>query len=564
PMWLLRGFGQLRRGRAGRRAKIVHVSTRYTPFSSRVDEWIQVNPGTYGALALGMAHVIISEERYDPDFIDGFTLGFREVVEIDGAFEPGFRDHVLENYSPEKVSSITGVPEKTIIRLSEEFASAKPGVTYGGDGPASYSNAVTELVAIHCLNALVGSIDVPGGIMIQSSPPLKIPKSPEADPLFANNLKQRRLDGLRQVAGLSLYSTASRLPSRLSGSFPYPVEILMLVDLNPVEDLPDSGSWKKALSTFPFVVSFSNFIDETSKLADLIIPPGTFLERWDGKSVDSSTGFPVWGLSRPIFETPLGGMDLSSVILGLTNKMGGRLADLFPWNSSEELLREMASGLKLSPGQSDPWDELVDKGYWSDGPYSFGHQRQVYKTRGNRFNFFMYPLKAAAAELFESGFKSPGATEDGLQPTDFLPNHLSPEFAESGPDYPLHLELFGTTITGHGRFSFLEGLREIQELGINKSWGRWLLMNPDTAEKFRLKEDTEVWVESSTGKILALAKRLEGMREDSVGLVFGQGRGDERRDPRFKATAFSLLAELISPLGGGYSWGGTRVRVYKA
>lgn len=560
PMWFLRSFGPLRRGHAGRRAKIVHVSTRYSSFSSKIDEWVRINPGTYGALALGMANVIISEEKYDMDFIDSKTLGFRETLEIDGTARPGFKDHVLANYSPENVSRITGVPVETIIRLSEEFAAARPAVAYGGDGAASYSNAVTELVAIHSLNALVGSIDVPGGVMIQRAPRLKVPERGSINPLFANNLKQERVDGRRDVGDLSLYPATSGLTTRLAEKSPYPVKMMILADFNPLADMPNSDGWAKAIREIPFVVSFSNFLDESSRLADLVVPTGTFLERWDGKTVDSSTGFAVFGLSRPVVNPPFEQIGLSEFVLELAAKMRSGMAEVFPWKSTEELLREMVSELNVKPGESDPWNELSKKGFWSDGPYSFGHQKEVFNTRGNRFNFYMYRMEKAGRELFDIGFKSPQATMDGLSLTDFLPNHVPPELDESGQEYPLDLELFGTTVSGHGKNGFLDCLREIPELDLNKSWGRWVVINSRTAAKYGLGNDYKVRVKSARGEITASVKILEGIPDESAGLIFGQGRraGDFEDNP---GSEFSLLSERQSNIGGGICWNGTKVNI---
>lgn len=560
PMWFLKSFGRLRRGRAGRRAKIVHVSTRYSPFSSKIDEWVRVNPGTYGALALGMAHVIISEERYDTEFIESRTLGFRETLEIDGTRRPGFKDHILKNYTPEIVSGITGVPVETIVRLGEEFAGARPGVAYGGDGPASYSNAVTELVAIHTLNALVGSIDVPGGVMIQRTPRLKYQTNGMTNPLFANNLEQERVDGRRDVSGLPLYSGTSGLTTRLTDTSPYPIKMMLLADFNPVVRMPDSKGWERALKEIPFVVSFSDFLDETSRLADLVIPTGTFLERWDGKTVDSSTGFAVFGLSRPVIEPRFAQIGFTDFLIRLAEKMGSGMDKAFPWKSSEALLKDLVSDLSTKPGESDPWSELTRKGFWSEGPYSFGHQREVFNTRGNRFSFFMYGMERAGRELFEIGFAGLGATTDGLAPTDFLANHIPPELDDSGRDYLLDLEIFGTTVTGHGRHGFLDCLREIQELGLNKNWDRWVLISRPTAKSLGLADGDKVMVKSARGSITGFVKVLGGMPDGTAGLIFGQGRRiDDSEDG--PGSEFSLLPDSRSIIGGGVCWNGAKVNI---
>ena len=238
------------------------------------------------------------------------------------------------------------------------------------------------------------------------------------------------------------------------------------------------------------------------------------------------------------------------------------MAETFPWKSTEALLKEMVSDLNVNPGESDPWSELVKKGFWSGGAYSFGHQQEVFNTRGNRFNFYMYKMETAGRELFEAGFKSPGATGDGLSSTDYLPNHISPEFNESGQEYPLDLEIFGTAVSGHGRYAFLDCLREIQELDLNKSWGKWVLVNHNTAGQLGLKDNDRVLVKSARGEVAGSIKVLGGMPDNTAGLIFGQGwRIDRHEDGR--AAEFSLLSGCQSHIGGEICWNGTKVKIVR-
>ena len=72
------GYGFLRRGRPGVRGKLVHIEPRFSMTASKADQWIPINPGTDGALALGIAYWIIKEKKYDQQFIDSHTFGFED------------------------------------------------------------------------------------------------------------------------------------------------------------------------------------------------------------------------------------------------------------------------------------------------------------------------------------------------------------------------------------------------------------------------------------------------------------------------------------------------------
>ncbi|MFQ6089705.1 MAG: molybdopterin-dependent oxidoreductase, partial [Candidatus Methanofastidiosia archaeon] len=133
---LLKAFGHLRRERI-LRAKIVQVDTRFSVSAAKADEWIPIKPGTDGALALGFAHVILREKLYDEEFLEN-TQGFDL-----------FKELVLEEYSPETVSKITGILKETIERIAIEFAETKPQIALGGRGAGMQTNGIYNRMAIH-------------------------------------------------------------------------------------------------------------------------------------------------------------------------------------------------------------------------------------------------------------------------------------------------------------------------------------------------------------------------------------------------------------------------------
>ena len=157
----LRKWGKIRRERPNR-VKVVVVHRRYSLTAANADEWLPLQPGTDAALAMAIAHVILREDLYDTAFINQWTEGF-----------DAYRKLVLSQYSPKAVSSLTGLPAEEIERIAREFATAKPALAIRGKAAINWPNGSYTSYAIFCLNALVGSIDVPGGVLYQENPKYK-------------------------------------------------------------------------------------------------------------------------------------------------------------------------------------------------------------------------------------------------------------------------------------------------------------------------------------------------------------------------------------------------------
>ena len=120
PVRQVRAFANLRQGTPGRRARIVHVDPRLSVSAAKADEWVPIRPGTDGALALGIAHVIVSEGLYDKAFVEERTFGFEDWRDGAGPMRLGFKSLVQAEYRPESVAAITGVPVATITRVARE------------------------------------------------------------------------------------------------------------------------------------------------------------------------------------------------------------------------------------------------------------------------------------------------------------------------------------------------------------------------------------------------------------------------------------------------------------
>src|SRR4030067_2104859 len=141
PVYFNRIYGVLKEERTRTGLKMVHVDARMSQAGRNATEWVQIRPGSMGVLALGLAYVILRDKIYDQAFIDRYTQDFRQGGE-------DFWALVTRDYSPIRVSEITGVPAQTILRLAREFSAANPPlVVAGGSTDASETGLPNEGVA---------------------------------------------------------------------------------------------------------------------------------------------------------------------------------------------------------------------------------------------------------------------------------------------------------------------------------------------------------------------------------------------------------------------------------
>ena len=133
-----------------RGAKVVVIDPVRTRTAQKADWHIPIRPGTDGALALGMMHVIVDEALVDVDYVEKYTVGYAELKER------------VREYTPELVSQITGVPAADVRRLAREYATVQPSVIRIGVAIERHAGGGQTVRALSCLPALVGAWRRPG------------------------------------------------------------------------------------------------------------------------------------------------------------------------------------------------------------------------------------------------------------------------------------------------------------------------------------------------------------------------------------------------------------------
>ncbi|OGQ79839.1 MAG: hypothetical protein A3F90_20590 [Deltaproteobacteria bacterium RIFCSPLOWO2_12_FULL_60_19] len=561
PVHNAQAFARLRRSSERPRGWFIQVDPRRSPTAIKADRWIPIVPGTDGILALGIANAIIREGLYDREFVEEHTFGFEDWVDGSGKRHLGFKELVLRDYGLLAVSAATGVAVRSILEIARSLASIKPAVVIGERGPAYGADDLHTRMAIHSLNALVGNIGVPGGLLIQGELPLAPLPVAKKDEIAKRGLAQPRIDGAGEEQYLLTADTPQLLPERILKKNPYPVNALFLFATNPLANHPAKEAFAEAMKQIPFIVSFSPFLDESTAMADLILPDHTYLERWQDDQVTHLAGFTCFSLAQPAASPLHQTRNTADTMLGVAKALGGSVAESLPWEKYEELLREGVKGLFQAgrgyvttlhaeeslrkvlerqgywvPEFKDYdgfWKALLQRGAWWDPTGIPVSRKALLKTASGKFEFYSTALK----EVVDKAVKREGKTgpffsalgagkeEDLL----FLPAvPIAP--AEETKSFPLRLNTYRllSRPTGGGRNQ--PWLLEQPAVHVEASWEGWVEIHPATAAAAGIKEHDSVWVESAKGKIKLPAKLYSGTLPDIVHIPLFGGEGPNPND----------------------------------
>ena len=575
PVQALSAYGQFRRGNPEYRGKLVQIEPRLSITGIKADEWIPIQPGTEGMLALAIAAMMIKEGLYNKDFVSNLTSGFENWTDTSGKERLGFKEFVLSEYAPDSVSRRTGVPIGSIIRLAREFASNHPSLAI------SFRDRPFHQMAVAVLNGLVGNIDMPGGVLIPRTVPLQSLPPLGKDAVAQRGLQADRLDGWKR-SSLMLQQPYLFARNLISGK-PYRPEALFLYYTNPLFSNPDPDLFSKAFAQIPLIVSFSPYMDDTTSFSDLILPDRTPLERWQDDPVFLNNGFPVLGIRQPVIEPLYQTKATGDVLLHLAKSLGGEIQKAFPWSDFKEILlygvkgvfdakRGDTFGLQFEQawtrllergGWAAPsyrtfeefWKQLQEKGGWWDPIYDFKEWDRVFRTPSKKFEFYAQTLQQIL----------PSAVSKEMKDFSYLPHWEKPTKEMDEKTYPFHLRTFETMALAGSRNANQPWLEPIFGPNLFDRWETWVEINPETAERLGILDRDWVWVESPVGKTKVRARIYKGAMPDVVSIPFGNGHQSGGRWAKgLGENPYQLLGDELDPLTGYPIRGTTRVKIYKA
>jgi anaerobic selenocysteine-containing dehydrogenase len=564
PARMQLAFGNWRSKAEGNGARIVQVETRGSLSSSKADDWLAVTPGTEAALALGLAQVIVSEGYYDRSFVNQYSYGFDEFSRL-----------LQRNYTPEKVAAITGVTREKISALARDFSQTKPAVALSGWGQGRMQGSVYDFLAVQSLNGLVGSLHKPGGVTKRPSVPLAPWPEVVLDAMSLEGEKEPRLDVASEVQSSLPTSLFYNLVTNMNQGKPYPTQMLWVYEANPAHDLADVEPFIESLSKIETVVSFSSFMDETTQLADLVLPGPTYLERLEDVLTPPGLQYPVFGLSTPVLMPQFATIHPGDILIRLAKSLGGGVASSFPWPDYEAALKQRVEGLaqkdsgrvadevgvepwkggigsKLEPNYDsfdDLWDKLVEYGCWFDTSANMPSWDSAFKTPSGKFEFYSQKMR-------QIGIRGNDIT--------YLPHFEQVKPAGNPADYPLLLMPYETLIITNGPLAnapFMTKMLFDFELKGNDCF---VDINAKTAANLGLKEGDRVAVQTERGSLEVRVHVSGNARPDVIFIPTGLGHSGFDSYIRGKGVnANEILVAQQDKTTGLATWWGTRVKIYK-
>ena len=512
PVSQSRAYGDMRQGRRGVRGHFVHVDPRLSQTGASADEWVPIRPGTEGVLALGIAHVVI-RDKVRPAVADRATAAIA-----------GWKDG-LPDYAPERVEEMTGVKANRVERLAREFAGGpsvlpqvrtQPGVAVIGGAALAHTNGLFNALAINALNALVGSVGVPGGLAF----------TPQLDILAAAKMTGRPTPAasLRQWAADALSSASS-------------VQALLVDGVNPVFTAPRAWKLRDALAKVPFIVSFGSFLDETSVMADLILPDHSFLESFTGAVPESGSAMAVVSAAGPVMKPLHQTRATTDVLLDVGRQLEKPIE--LPWQTFEEMLTASFAALPAMTEGSDAWTDAQEKGGW------WGEIPAAVRLKPDTAS----PVRLKADTT---------SVVSGLSRT-------QPEFDGDAAQYPFHFLPYPSNQFLDGSTAHLPWLQEMPDPLTSAMWSSWVEINPATAAKLGIAQGDVVDVTSAHGTVQTAAFLSPGIAPDVLAMPAGQGHTTFTRYASGRgANPVDLLAPVTEETTGAVAWAATRVKIARA
>lgn len=504
---------------------VIVIDPRRTAPAKNATHWLQLRPGTDGALALAMLHVVVQEDIVDHEFVDAYTVGYEEL-----------KTYLLD-YPPEWAANITRVPAETIRAAARTYASTAPASILWGNAIDMSACSFQTARSIMILRAITGNIDRPGGDIICVTPPGVRMKSQFVNSEITGKLllplqqHRRTLDGKNSDVPLSfLQKTGLSLLNRVIRKFypkivmrssqrpmatqlkilnklkspayplnpvvhppkfwesiitgdPYRLKALWILGSNPLATMTNPLMIERALPLLEYIVVSEMFMTPTAQYADLVLPTTMWLEQDDVVNCLKQWCVLARRKVAQVGET----RDDREVMIDLAHRLG--LDHAFPWRNYHSFLTTMLQDTGLT------FEEFCEKGILIGDMQYEKYKQSGFSTPSKKFEIYSETLK-----------------ELGVSP---LPVYREPintplSTPKLTKDYPLIL----TTGAKVRNFFHSEG-RQLQMLRKGNP-DPLVEIHPSTAASLGINEGEWVWIETNAGRITMRAKLFDGIAPDVV------------------------------------------------
>lgn len=541
--------------------QIVAVDPRFTDSAAAfAHQWIPIRPGTDAAMLIAMAHVILSENLQDDDFISTHTTGFS-----------AYRDYLLGKEdgipkTPRWAEKITAVPAEVITDLARRYATQKPGALIAGWGPARTATGEQYARAANVLTAITGNIGINGGYAagfmraydsretkylrpqdsgrsmdkskgIPSDNPVEDGALPRKDSLY-------KLSGGTNCTSARIHFSKiyDAILSGKKGGYPVDPKMAYIAASNMLNQHPNTNLGVKALQSLEFIVVHEQFMTATAKFADILLPVNTFMERSDIA--------PPW-LGSPYYiylNKAIDSMHECKTDLEICRELAPRLGVSSPFFdiSEDDLLRIFASRKKDIPDYDQLKQEGVLKIKLGEPVVSF--KEQIADPENNPF-----PTLSGKIEIDCSHLKE---MDNPRIPS--VPTYISHDEHYDSPladQYPLQLLTTHHKTRAHSTWYNIPWMKEIEPQAV------WI--NPIDAANRGIKEGMLVDVFNQRGRVRIPAKVTERMMPGVVNLCQGAWFAPDKDGVDLGGCANVLTKDDLSP-GGGVPMNSALVQVEAA
>ena len=483
-----------------RGAKVVAIDPYRSLSAEKCSQHVALLPGTDGALALGMMHVLIAEDLIDRDYVARYTVGYEEL-----------RKRVLDSYSPEWAASACGLRVEEVVQLARDYGRTKPAAIRLNYGMQRHAGGGIAARTIACLPALVGAWrDAAGGIVLTTADFYKFDHAALERP---DLLAGRRPRVINQ----------SKLGDALASAEP-PVRAIIVYNNNPVAVCPESD---KVIAGFSredlFTVVMDHFQTDTADYADIVLPATTQLEHYD---VHKSYGH-LYVLGNNPAIAPLGeSLPNSEVFRRLAARMG--FDEPCFRDSDEEICR-------TALGSDFDWDELKKRGW----------QRLSKPERFAPFAEGGFPTPSGKCELSSAALE-----RQGVDPLPFYNPPAEVADERLAQRFPL---AFISPPARHFLNSSFANLARFREFEREPH----LDMHPDDAQARGIRDGDRVRVFNDRGGY-TLKARVNG--KPRPGVVVAPSVWWKKYAPDGR-NANNVTSQRTSDLGGGATFYDCRVQV---
>ncbi len=454
-------------------ARLVVVDPRRTETAERADLLLQLRPGTDGALALGVGHLLVRDGRVDRAFIEANVLGFDDYTTL------------VAGFTPEKTAEITGLDPAHIESFANLLATSAPATISAGFGMQRFTNSGQAMRAMLALLAITGNIGKPGAGWMYANLQTQV-FSHVKDPI--DFYPPTAPDGVVRVS----ISTAKLGRDMLAQSDP-PIAFAWVERGNPIPQNPETRVVVEAFRRLEFRVVVEEFMTDTAREADVVLPAKNLFEQTD---VIGAYWHPYLQIRPKIVEPPPEVKPETEIYRALGRRLGiaeERLAAVLPGPADAAIEAWLTTKLERFGITLDQLRE---------GPVLSPEYREV------AFADLHFPTPSGKIELRSDEAR----TRWGL---DELPAYREPEEKpQRGGRFPLHILTPNTKNRIHSQFGNLETIRRMAP-------APFVAMHPSDAKARGIDEGESARIWNERGSLTLPVKFDYGLRPGCVSVTNG-------------------------------------------